>query len=181
MTPIASTPAAIPGGAEAQPPPLATQPDALDACDRDRPMARHPEEVAFILPGGHRVEGRRAIGDRFEGSGEPRAEGRLRRAVLQPGEVGTTGGAMSMSRRVAAARPAEPRRGTDAPVPRGEPMRAQVTAFDPADTELAEREVAAATPLPAGDGGAPRAPAPGPGADPGPGRRPRGGPARCPA
>jgi ketosteroid isomerase-like protein len=142
--------AGMAGGAQAQTPrplpPLVLQPnaervtfehiDALNACDWDRLMAQYPEEVLFILPNGVWIEGRRAIGDVFEGFCKPRAEGGFQGATFIAEKVKTVGDTVNVSWRVEADWLAEPYKGADAYVTRDGLMYAQVTTFDPADMKL---------------------------------------------
>ncbi len=110
--------------------------DALNACDWDRLMAQYPEEVLFILPNGTWIEGRRAIGDVFEGFCKPRAEGGFQGATFIAEKVKTVGDTVNVSWRVEADWLAEPYKGADAYVTRDGLMYAQVTTFDPADMKF---------------------------------------------
>ncbi|MEO1274021.1 MAG: nuclear transport factor 2 family protein [Pseudomonadota bacterium] len=140
---------AIADGHDARPlPPLKLQPnaelvtfehiEALNACDWDRLMAQYPEEVLFILPNGVWIEGRRAIGDVFEGFCTPRADGGFLGATFIAEKVKTVGDTVNVSWRVEADWLAEPYKGADAYVTRDGLMYAQVTTFDPAGMKFAE-------------------------------------------
>ena len=127
-------------------PPLKLQPnpelvtsehiDALNACDWDRLMAQYPEEVLFILPNGTWVEGRRAIGDVFEGFCKPRSEGGFKGATFIAEKVKRVGNTVNVSWRVEADWLAKPYKGGDAYVTEDGLMYAQVTTFNPADMKL---------------------------------------------
>lgn len=123
-------------------PPLVMQPnaervtfehiDALNACDWNRLMAQYPEEVLIILPNGVWVEGRRAIGNVFEGFCKSRADGGFKGATFIAEKVKTVGNTVNVSWRVEAAWLAQPYKGADAYVTQDGLMYVQVTTFDPA-------------------------------------------------
>jgi len=127
-------------------PPLKQQPipelvtsehiDALNACDWDRLMAQYPEEVLFILPNGTWVEGRRAIGDVFEGFCKPRADGGFKGATFIAEKVKKVGSTVNVSWRVEADWLEQPYKGGDAYVTEDGLMYTQVTTFNPADMKL---------------------------------------------
>jgi hypothetical protein len=127
-------------------PPLKLQPnaelvtfehiEALNACDWDRLMAQYPEEVLFILPNGTWVEGRRAIGDVFEGFCKPRSEGGFKGATFIAEKVKKVGNTVNVSWRVEADWLAEPYKGADAYVTDDGLMYTQVTTFDSADMKF---------------------------------------------
>jgi hypothetical protein len=110
--------------------------EALNACDWDRLMAQYPEEVLFILPNGTWVEGRRAIGDVFEGFCKERSEGGFKGATFIAEKVKKVGNTVNVSWRVEADWLAEPYKGADAYVTEDGLMYTQVTTFDPADMKL---------------------------------------------
>lgn len=127
-------------------PPLKTQPNAemvtsehinaLNKCDWDRLMAQYPEEVLIILPNGVWVEGRRAIGDVFEGFCKPRSEDGFKGATFIAEKVKKVGNTVNVSWRVEADWLAEPYKGADAYVTEDGLMYVQVTTFDPADMKF---------------------------------------------
>jgi ketosteroid isomerase-like protein len=110
--------------------------DALNACDWERLMAQYPEEVLFILPNGTWVEGRRAIGDVFEGFCKPRSEGGFKGATFIAEKVKRVGNTVNVSWRVEADWLAQPYKGGDAYVTEDGLMYTQVTTFNPADMKL---------------------------------------------
>lgn len=110
--------------------------DALNACDWDRLMAQYPEEVLFILPNGTWVEGRRAIGDVFEGFCKPRSEGGYKGATFIAEKVKRVGNTVNVSWRVEADWLAQPYKGGDAYVTEDGLMYTQVTTFNPADMKF---------------------------------------------
>lgn len=107
--------------------------DALNACDWDRLMAQYPDDVFFILPNGTWIEGRREIGNVFEGFCKSRTDGGFKGATFITEFSKEVGDTVNVSWRVEADWLAEPYKGADAYITKDGLMQAQVTTFDPAD------------------------------------------------
>lgn len=132
--------------AERELPPLVLQPNAemvtfehihaLNECDWTRLMAQYPQEVLLILPNGTWVEGRKEVGDVFDGFCKPREEDGFLGATFIAEKVKKVGDTVNVSWRVEADWLEEPYKGADAYVTHDGLMYVQVTTFDPADMKF---------------------------------------------
>ncbi|MEP3278989.1 MAG: nuclear transport factor 2 family protein [Stappiaceae bacterium] len=121
-------------------PPLAPQPspqqvvdehlDALNKCDWNRLLAQYPPEVLIIVADGASFQGRKAVGDLFEGFCKSKADGGLNGLQFTTLSTFTVEGTLNVIWEADADFLEEPYKGADAYVTKDGFMYAQVTTFD---------------------------------------------------
>lgn len=104
--------------------------DALNECDWNRLMAQYPPEVLIIIADGASFQGRKAVGDLFEGFCKPYADGGLRGLKFTTLSTFTVEGTLNVIWEADADFLEEPYKGADAYVTKDGLMYAQVTTFD---------------------------------------------------
>lgn len=104
--------------------------DALNKCDWNRLMAQYPPEVLIIIADGASFEGRKAVGDLFEGFCKEPADGGLKGLQFTTLSTFTVEGTLNVIWEADADFLEEPYKGADAYVTKDGFMYAQVTTFD---------------------------------------------------
>lgn len=104
--------------------------DALNKCDWNRLMAQYPPEVLIVVADGASFQGRKAVGDLFEGFCKSKADGGLNGLEFTVISTFTVEGTLNVIWEADADFLAEPYKGADAYVTKDGFMYAQVTTFD---------------------------------------------------